>query len=285
MENFKKKYQRKLVLASFSGTIANTEELSLGKENLYSVYRLAITQMFGERGEYLLWQRGGIGNINYIQKLFFELLADKICVSHVCQYLGIHSYNLYKEDPISIVFQEFTKLSIKLLKNVVGTLTSNGEVWPNIYTGFSKFRSSLKSGQIDLGIISSGFSEFINSVFDKSQIDRPEFCVTLDDRIENLSISWESKVKPSPMLIANAIEQWSRLHFKCGMNMEYALANTVLIGDDLELDGKMAEAFNLPFWYFTSDVNNFVLSEHPRIHPFSNWGQLTNALKEGKLFT
>lgn len=285
MENFKKKYQRKLALASFSGTIANTEELSVSHENLDSVYTLAITQMFGERGRSILWQRGGVGNINYIQKLFFELLSDKVCVSHVCQYLGIHSYNLYKEDPTPIVFQGFAQLSIKLLKNIVGTLTASGEIWPRVYPGFSKFRVDLKSAQIDLGIISSGFSQFINNVFDKSQIGRPEFCVTLDDKIENLSISWESKVKPSPMLIANAIEQWSGLHPKCGMSMEYALAHTILIGDDLELDGKMAEAFNLPFWYFTSDINNLVLSEHPRIHPFSNWGQITNALNDGKLFT
>lgn len=274
----------KLVLAGFSGTIANTEELSLGKENLYSVYRLAITQMFGETGEYLLLHRGGMSNISNIQKLFFELLSNKICLSHVCRYMNTNEVTLLRNDPTPLIFKEFVNLSVKLLHNLIGGPTPSGTVWPSIYPGFSKFRGLLKEKNIDLGIISSGFSNFISSVFKVHQIEGPDFSVTLDDEFQTLGLSWESKVKPSPMLVANAIQQWSNMHSSINLDMDYALQNTIMIGDDLELDGKMAESLNLPFWYFTSDINNIILSEGKNISTFSNWGQLINALNGGKLF-
>lgn len=277
MENQK----RKLVLASFSQTIADTTTKTLYKENMETIKLQAIQKMFGDIGVMLFLEMNKKNPSLPIQVSIVRLLADQKCYSEVFEYMQNEHLSLLKKDPTPIIFKEFINLNVVMLYDMIGSPTSKDELWPHIYPGFTEFRSLLAKKGIDFGIVSSGYEGFIIDVFDFYQIPKPLFCVTPEDNFELVSFNdWTSKNKPSRLLISQAINYWTK--YNPSLSIEYALANTIMIGNDLYLDGKMAENAGIPFWYFTSDINNVVLSDNQR--SFSNWGQMVNALKNDQLF-
>lgn len=277
MENQK----RKLVLASFSQTIADTTTKTLYKENMETIKLQAIQKMFGDIGVMLFLEMNKKNPSLPIQVSIVRLLADQKCYSEVFEYMQNEHLSLLKKDPTPIIFKEFINLNVVMLYDMIGSPTSKDELWPHIYPGFTEFRSLLAKKGIDFGIVSSGYEGFIIDVFDFYQIPKPLFCVTPEDNFELVSFNdWTSKNKPSRLLISQAINYWTK--YNPSLSIEYAFANTIMIGDDLYLDGKMAENAGIPFWYFTSDINNVVLSDNQR--SFSSWGQMVNALKNDQLF-
>lgn len=274
MENQK----RKLVLASFSQTVAKTNVLNINGHNIDTIFAESIRIMFGYEGVAILERMQALNHRVPIQKIFIHIMADPRCVLNLRSYLKMpNEIKLNGHDPTPKIFKkEFVELNVVQLFNQIGSIVlPSYQKWPEIYPGFRDFRKELTVKGIDLGIISASYSKFILDVFEKQEIEHPLFCITPDDEFGLPGIDWESTNKPSALLIAKAFERWN-------IDMDYAKKNTIMIGDDMELDGKMAESAGIPFWYFTSDINNVVLSENQR--SFSNWGQLVNALKNNQLF-
>ena len=277
MKNSIIEYPKRLVLASFSKTIAKTDE-----DNLYEqAYHNTINLMFGYEGLARFLNEGGNNGRSLIQ-VVMHLASIKELLPNFKVYCENYDIDLSLDsnpDPTPEIYSSFIKTNIYYLKHSIGTICLNGNVWPEIYTGFREFRNTLELYNIDLGIVSSGYEKFIYEVFNYHSIKQPLLCITPDDSFGPYNLDWKSKNKPSVYLIALAIDQW--LQCNPQIDMDYARQNVILIGDDIELDGKMAENAGIPFWLFSQDTNIF-LNNNQRI--FSNYGQLTNALKDGKLF-
>lgn len=272
--------KKRLVLASFSQTIADTMAMTLYGDNIQTIKLQAIQRMFGDIGAILFIEMNNKNSNLPIQVQIINLLSDKECCTKLLDYMKMESLDLFKKDPTPVIYREFVRLNVVMLYEMIGSPTMNDELWPHIYRGFTEFRLLLSKKGIDFGVISSGYEGFILDVFDFYKIPRPLFCVTPEDEFGQFGIDWASKNKPSSLLISLAIQYWSTVN--PNIDMDYALVNTIMIGDDLELDGKMAENAGIPFWYFTSDINTVVLKDNQR--SFSNWGQIVNALKDNKLF-
>ncbi len=283
MKNSKNKYPKGLVLASFSKTIARTHEFNLEQQNIDTAFADSIEIMFGREGVFRFEDMGGRNSSLPIQIIFRNILAVPSCYQHLCTYLDVaqvENVDLVNADPTPQIFQEFVELNVELLGRMIGSPCTNQGIWPEIYSGVREFLNALKSRNIDFGIISSSYEGFIREVFDFHSLLEPLFCITPDDKFNMLSVDWVSKMKPSKMLIAAAIEQWAVQY--PGIDADYALDHTILIGDDYHLDGQMARDAGLPFWYFSSTVPSFKLL--PNEQMFSNYGQLARALAEDKLF-
>lgn len=272
--------QKKLVLASFSQTIADIKTKTLTGENIETVKLQVIEKMFGEEGKYLFQDIQEKSPNILIQEKIVRLLTYKKCCVNLLNYMGWTEVNLFKKDPTPVIYKEFVNLNVVMLYEIRGSSTFKEELWPNIYPGFNEFRKLLIDRGIDLGIISSGYEEFILDVFELHQIKKPLFCVTPEDDFGLLAIDWASKNKPSRLLVSRAINYWTKYNPR--LSIEYAFANTIMVGDDLYLDGKMAKNANFPFWYFNPEENKIPLTGKQR--SFSNWGQLVYALKYNKLF-
>ncbi|MCC6323485.1 HAD family hydrolase [Candidatus Nomurabacteria bacterium] len=277
MKNSTIEYQKKLVLASFSQTIAKTE-----MDNLFQqAYHNSINLMFGYEGLVRFLNEGGAKGRSSIE-VVMHLASIKELLPNLEEYCENYDIDLSLDstlDPTPEIYKAFININIYYLNYNIGTICTNGNVWPEIYTGFREFRDTLESHNVDFGIISSGYEKFIREVFNYHSIKQPLLYITPDDSFGPYNLDWKSKNKPSVYLIALAIDQW--LQYNPQIDMDYARQNVILIGDDIEPDGKMAENAGIPFWFFNQDTN-IVLNNNQRI--FSNYGQLTNALKDGKLF-
>lgn len=274
----------RLVLASFSQTIADTSELTLGGHNIDTVFADSIRKMFGYEGVAILERMQSLNHQTPIQKIFMYIMANNKCLANLQDYMDVvKSIKLNGHDPTPKIFQkEFVELNVVQLFNLIGSITQSGQNWPALYSGFRAFRNELAENGIDFGIISASHSQFILDVFDFYEIEHPLFCITPDDEFNLLGMDWESKNKPSPLLVAKAFDCWSALGNDPEISLDYAKYKSLMIGDDLELDGKMAESAGIPFWHFAPEIGNYKYSAGQR--PVASWEQLSKALKQGKLF-
>ncbi len=283
---------KKLVLASFSQTIAKTHIKNLRNFNIDDAYDNAIQTIFGYEGLQKYLEYGGLQNRSPAE-VIISLVPYSSIWDNAKLYLDINNISIPKnKDIVHTLIKQLIKININSLADNIGALCPQTELWPPLYPNVNMFLSHLSNKQVDFGIISSGHEVFIRKVFEYYGMDQPLFCVTPDDKFELYGMDWKSKTKPSTYLIASAMQKWiaswsddfkQRVQESGQDCMEYACHNAVYIGDDLKLDGYMANNAGIPFLLFYPDdsVQIHFEGEHRK---FSLYSQLIDALDTGILF-
>jgi hypothetical protein len=276
VKNLLRNYPKRLVLVNFPGTIARTSMMNRDGLNADDAYQDAIQEIFGPEGFQRFYDNKDLHNAPATQVVMYLASRPELAknLRNYCEICNIHD-DFELVDPIPILVKEFVDLYTSYLKLTIGTICFDKQIWPEIHTGFGEFQNQLKRSNIDLGIISPFPEGFIREVFNFYHLGQPLICVGPNDGFDP-NFSWHAS---DPDWIDIAINEWIEINPE--LTVSYALKNTVYIGNDITIDGKLANSKGIPFWFFSQNVN-FDLLESQRI--FSNYGQLVNAVKEGKLF-
>jgi hypothetical protein len=138
--------------------------------------------------------------------------------------------------------------------------------WPRLYLGAKEFFQGIptEQGAINIGIVSSGHTDFIRKVFEVNDIPLPDIIVT-SDILRLRPMPKRERYKPYPYQLAEVHRLWKKLPSKDGVQLwshepyterAQGKPNMAYIGDDPIKDGGLAEQARIPFIFvpFTKPV-------------------------------
>ncbi len=274
-ETKKPQQNRYLFLFDFDGTLADTFSPSPSNIGVYEAYEGAIKKVFGTKGLLVYKSIGGLKN-NAPSELVGRML---------------------KEDSSLITHASSEKMITELLvkEKVKMILQEVGESWPKPFDGVVPMLKQIgglndKGINVDIGIVTSGHTEFVEKVFKAWEVQSPNICITDDNLRYKYPIYPEPEgdrlIKPSNTLFAITRAKWLRKHGIEPVNTDFDFVfgmreHVVYFGDDIVKDGKFAENSKLMFALFDKDdkVKNNELPSNS--FKFSNWN-LVNELLQGE---
>lgn len=258
-----------LFLMDFDGTIANTFEPSPKKFGVNEAYEFAVKEIFGEEGLITYQAIGGLKNRAPIE-LVSAILAQKPKLIEEAKKIILQKPNeaklfLDKDCFKKTITEILVQFKLEKLLKQIGTKFSDEKTWPQPYEGIPEFFKKIsdinKEGKIniDIGIISSGHTKFIEKTFSLWKIPCPELLVTDDDiRTRLYPEEKERRIKPSSFLFALMHQKWLKKQGINSQNFDFKFAEDMhekvfYIGDDFEKDGGLAQEAHILFCWFNSE--------------------------------
>ena len=234
------------LVLDFDGTMADTFKPSPNEIGVGEAYCLAVEDLFGNQGEKVFWEVGGLKN-----RAPIELLQ------------AIQKQGLVMNGNLENNAERLVSAKLKILLGEIGP------DWPLPCLGYREFNMKLfqlrqNGANIRLAILSSGHLAFIEKtlrIWEKnweSPVIWPDVIIS-DDDLRHLPVSVEQKTKPSSFLFKLIKEKMGEGKF-------------FYFGDDPEKDGKLAMNSGVPFGWFISANNKNSLP--PEVVPFlifENW--------------
>ena len=231
---------RYLLVSDFDGTIANTFSPSPNNVGVSEAYRLAVKELFGKKALKYYISAGGLKNRN----------PGEVVKSLQDQGFG---GDVTAEDLVQ------AKLGY-LLREI-------GPEWPKPCNGFIEFYKVIEETDgLEVAILSSGHTGFIRKTFSVWGLDPPRIMLTDDDlRGYNPPLPLEKFSKPSPLLMDLIQKEWGghRRHM-------------IMLGDDPEKDGVLAQNAGVPFGFFSQQKNWFAENSFQ----FNDWREVSAFFKK-----
>lgn len=287
----------------FDGTMAKTFELSPSGIGVERAYEQAIGTIFGDEGMSVYRECGGLRNRAPTEVVKGLLDVDCSLVGVGRRFWERNKYSSRivwdRESPWHALGEILVQEKLDLLVAQVGSrFDGSGDRWPRPFQGLSRFFFSIRQAnrrsgaRIEVGIISSGHTEFIRSVFRMWGMPFPRIVVTDDDiRWRQYPPEISRRAKPGFFPLALAKGRWLAKHresdevFVSPRGLE---PNMVYVGDDANKDGGFARENGIAFCHFQPIPS---LDGVPASFSFSSWQELSDwlvstrtvaGLKEGK---
>lgn len=233
-----------LLLSDFDGTMAKTFDPNPHNIGVHKAYEIALCQVFGERVLLIYHELGGLQNRD--PESLVTVLLDN--------------------DPsLRIAGRTIKEMAEQLVQYKLEVLLQEiGPMWPLPCDGFREFADQL-TGVCELGIVSSGHTQFIQRTLHTWGISCPQVMVT-DDDTRYLDLPLLARVKPAPYPFELAMTQW----------LDGDRSRVIYFGDDPVKDGGLACNVDVPFGLFTNgqsteaDFSSFPTGSFQ----FSNWREI-----------
>ncbi len=284
-----------LILTDFDGTLANTFAPSPDNLGVHEVHRLVIGEIFGSEGLRAYSSIGELSNRAPLELIVEILKVNPSLAQKAREFLNTSSapkivWN--ESEPEKTMAELLVQVKLHMLLGQVGNTFKDGGEWPALYDGVSDFFKGIQrinsQGQVNMevGVISSGHTKFIEKVFNLCGIPMPQIIVTDDDIRPRVNPREKSRrTKPSAFLFALAHRQWLKNLGVSGANFDAKTAlnlrnHIAYIGDDPAKDGNMARESHAPFLLFDPHSKHGDLSG---IFHFTSWLDLISALENGQV--
>lgn len=289
---------RYLFLFDFDGTLADTFTKSPNGIGVNEAYEGGVVSIFGEAGAVAFRRIGGLQN-----RAPAELIRALLEVDPSLREVGKRFHDAAKhadvpwdeENPINTFTELLVREKLGILVKEIGTADSAGKQWPQPFPGVVEFFRIIDAinqrgeVQIDIGIISSGHTEFIRRTFEMWGVPLPPIFVT-DDDIRGRQHPREAahRVKPGLLPFAIAYLKWldlrwpgrqqSEPHSREPIDSPHELKQYILyVGDDAVRDGGLAHGAHMEFCSFDPTGRAELQPGDAR---FSDWSQLHALLLE-----
>ncbi len=284
---------RYLFLFDFDGTLADTFSPSPNNIGVNEAYEGAITQIFGGRGLDVYREIGGLKNNAPSELIGRMLKQDKSLITCAKSKLlsGKHgSLDWNEENPSQTITEFLIQEKLKI------SLREIGPSWPEPFNGvvpMLKYIEELNNDgiDIDIGIVTSGHTKFVEKVLQAWGVKGPNICITDDDLRYKYPLQPkpedERLIKPSQTLFSIARAKWLRQHDiePVNTNFDFALGlreYVVYFGDDSVKDGEFALNSKLLFGLFDKDGKSKKEEQGRTTFTFSDWGKLSKKLLSKK---
>ena len=295
-----------LIAFDFDGTVAKTYEKSPKGIGINEANRLAINDIFGQKGLDIFDNLGGLKNKAPSELIRNIIISGGRTLLDYAQTFFNHNFDHLnqfvpseKSVPLvwnyeildKVISELFVRQKLHYLMDQIGTQFPDGSVWPGPCKGFIEFWQYLQllnkeiGGLIRTAIISSGHDYFIKKVFRTWSISLPDILVTEDDiRGRKYPKDIERRVKPGELPLALAHQEWLRMNNLTGFHFNVIDAKLtrdkiLYFGDDLIKDGSLAYRAYIVFGLFTQEGK---INQQFNTNSFSDWEIIVKHLQKWK---
>jgi len=298
---------RYLLVFDFDGTAFDTFEPNSKGIGVHEAYRLAVKDIFGEKGVQIYDDCGGLKNRAPEEIVYSILNEDKTLLGQAESCFDSHCKTLRrlvpegKGAPLEWVASDNGRLQktiaemlvlIKLsyLMDEIGSRLEDDCMWPRPCKGFIQLLNAvreLRSEGIDVqcAIISSGHELFIRRTFESWGYDLPPIVLSDDDmRGKTYPVDFKQRVKPSPYLFDLVQAEWISegiLFSSYARHIEMfreSRQRMIYFGDDLSKDGELAKNAGVPFGLFDPKQKIFERPDNQSF-VFQDWGKVADFLR------
>ncbi|MGC9599403.1 MAG: hypothetical protein ABSE18_03400 [Minisyncoccia bacterium] len=289
--------KRYLFLFDFDGTLADTFTASPNNIGVNEAHRFALETLFGKEGVKVYDRQGGHKN-RAPSELIADLLREKPELLDNARQFFEKQNGERKEggmlwdnaDPQRTITELFVQVKLEQLSGEIGAKFPDGRVWPPPCDGVSALLKEIgelnERGDvaIDIGVLSSGHTEFIKKAFSAWGLPAPRVLVT-DDDIRERTYPKElfRRVKPGVFPFALAHWKWLReqgmrtdnFDLKGAMEMR---ERVMYGGDDPVKDGELAKSASVPFFLFDRNGTHRESFHDPNGATVESWDELRRML-------
>lgn len=200
--------------------------------------------------------------------------------------------DLWDTDPLKAATEVYIRQDLISSLGHLGLEHDDGTLWPRPCTGFDDFWRTLQQlNRANLGfhittaVISSGYDEYIQKVFDEVWgLPRPDIWVTDDTtRSRPHPADHLRRVKPAPFGIALAHQEWLKRYGLSGEGFDMkkvrdSKLRMVSFGDGAPKDGQMAARSRIGFGHFNRYLDGVADGEYTA---FGDWRIIEKRLVDG----
>lgn len=220
---------RRLALADFDGTIARTQEPSPNGMTVDRASRLAVQETLPEFTKQYD-EQGGLNNRAPIE-VIRDLLPDATPAEHE-EFCG-----------------QYIAAKLGYTRTEIGARFSNGDVWPRLIPGYRDFHKKVQRfPYTDHMLFSSSHEYDVRLIYEAWGLEWPLIFATEAMSAQAIKHEVALPVKPSPLLVDFALEEWREVgDIDATIPDRLLRENTVAIGDDLMKDGTGAVLSRIAF--------------------------------------